>query len=227
VNEKYEKQYDIKNFVHLFATSNSSRALKLDDYDRRWFVPGVTESGQPTEYFVRLRTWLQEENGLAIIANWAKEYVAKEGHVLAGEHAPLSDAKTQTIEDSRSEGERLIARLGDHLIEAANPPPEEKREPKNIVLRLDRVREWLAWRKGVLDRRQFGDDGRLKLETPEKISSILRACGLHTSKPFKVEGERFRIVANFPIDESTEWKDISENYEREVVKVFPTPATSL
>src|SRR5262249_47276095 len=43
VNQKYEKPYTIKNFIHIFATSNSSRALKLDDYDRRWLVPGITE----------------------------------------------------------------------------------------------------------------------------------------------------------------------------------------
>ena len=220
VNEKYEKQYDIKNFVHLFATSNTSRALKLDDYDRRWLVPGVTESGQPTQYFKKLRAWLQED-GLAIIANWAQEYVREKGPVLAGEHAPLSDAKIQTIEDSRSEGERLIAQLGEQLIDAANPPPEEKREAKRIVLRLDRVREWLAGRKARLDRRQFGEDGHLKLETPEKISSILRACGLQLpTKRFKVK-DKFRIVANFPVDNTTEWKDISQFEPLQVGDIFP------
>ena len=216
VNEKYEKQYDIKNFVHLFATSNTSRALKLDDYDRRWLVPGVTESGKPTEYFIRLRAWLQEEDGLAKIANWAQEYGKGHGRVLAGEHAPLSDAKRQTIEDSRSEGERLIVQLGDTLI-------DDQKEGKNIVLRLDKVREWLAGRKAKLDRRQFGEDGHLKLETAEKISSILRAKkGLHLPTKRFMEGkyDRFRIVANFPIDDTAEWKDISKA-ARPVVEVFP------
>src|SRR5262249_38275883 len=120
-----------------------SRALKLDDYDRRWLVPGVTESGQPTQYFKKLRAWLQED-GLAIIANWAQEYVAKEGPVLAGEHAPLSDAKIQTIEDSRSEGEGLMVVWVIRFMYYVNLLPEKKLEPRKLVLRLDRVGE--CWR---------------------------------------------------------------------------------
>jgi hypothetical protein len=132
--------------------------------------------------------------------------------VHPGEHAPLSDAKIQTIEDSRSEGERLIAQLGDRLMYYANPPPEEKLEPRKLVLRLDGVRTWLALRKAELDRRQFGADGRMKLESPEKISSILRAKELHLPKrQFKVKGERFRIVTNFPIDDNAEWESISKH----------------
>jgi len=214
VNEKYEKPYGIKNFIHIFATSNSSRALKLDDFDRRWFVPGIIESKRPTEYFTGFRSWLQD-GGLTFIANWAREYVAEHGPVLAGEHAPLSDAKVQTIEDSRSEGELLIAELGDILI-------DDQKEGKNIVLRLDHVREWLAGRKARLDRRRFGEDGHLKLESAEKISGILRARELRLpTKRFKIgKYDRFRIVANFPVDNTTEWTDISK-HERPVAEIFP------
>src|SRR5262249_48581521 len=103
------------------------------------------------------------------------------------------------------------------LIEDANPP-----ESKKIVLRLDRVREWLAGRKAKLDRR-FGEDGHLKLETPEKISSILRACGLQLpTKRFKIgKYDQFRIVANFPVETTMEWKDISEYLSDQVADIFP------
>ena len=138
------------------------------------------------------------------------------GAVLAGQHAPLSEAKAQAIEDSRSEGERLIARLADRLIDDASDKPE----PKKIVLRLDKVREWLAMRKGALDSRQFGLDGRAYLETAEKISSILRAHGLWLSKQFKVAGERFRVVANFAIDDSSTWEEI-KGHERQMPKDGP------
>jgi hypothetical protein len=39
VEEKYQKPYDITNWVHIFACSNSLRALRLAYEDRRWFVP--------------------------------------------------------------------------------------------------------------------------------------------------------------------------------------------
>jgi hypothetical protein len=194
----------------------------LDNYDRRWLVPGITEDKESKEYYIALREWLQNA-GLGIILNWAQEYITEHSFVHPGEHAPLSEAKKRVIEDSRSEGERLIAQLGEQMIEDANPPPKEKREPKKIVLRLNRVREWLAGRKAALDRRQFGEDGQTKLETPEKISSILRACGLQLpTKRFKVKAEQFRIVTNFPIKDKMEWKDDLDQFEpAQVSDIFP------
>jgi hypothetical protein len=212
VNEKYEKPYLIELFIHMVAMSNSSRALKLDDHDRRWFVPGITENGQPKEYFVRLRAWL-EDDGLGIILNWAKEYVVKHGPVEAGQHAPPSEAKIQSIEEGRSEGEQMIASLGDILIEAVE-------EEKKYVLRLDHVRKWLAMKKAGLDQRQFGLDGQFKLESPEKISSIFRGKGLWMSKQMKKGHDRFRVVANFPIEDDAKWDEIRQ-YEQNVVALAP------
>jgi Family of unknown function (DUF5906) len=196
VNEKYEKQYDLQNFAHLFATSNSRRALKLDDDDRRWFVPGITDQGRPTEYFRNLREWL-EDGGLSKIAAWAEKYVSEHGPVLAGEHAPTSAAKQQAIEESRSVGERLIAEFGEMLSE----------KPK-AAARLDETREWLARRKASIDHREFGDTGTLKLETSEKIANIMRSCGFKWSRRFKVDGKRFRVIANFEIGEPAAWNEI-------------------
>jgi len=128
---------------------------------------------------------------------------------------PVNMRRYQTPKFSRSEGELLIAELGDILI-------DDQKEGKNIVLRLDHVREWLAGRKARLDRRRFGEDGHLKLESAEKISGILRARELRLpTKRFKIgKYDRFRIVANFPVDNTTEWKDISK-HERPVAEIFP------
>ena len=43
VEQKNVPAFDIDNKIHVFASTNSPRALKIDDEDRRWFVPGVTE----------------------------------------------------------------------------------------------------------------------------------------------------------------------------------------
>jgi hypothetical protein len=79
VNEKYVKEFTIRNWIHVFATSNSFRALKLDDQDRRWFVPGITEERKDREYFRAFRAWLDDEGGLSIIAYWAQQYVKEKG----------------------------------------------------------------------------------------------------------------------------------------------------
>src|SRR5262245_59525442 len=77
--------------------------------------------------------------------------------------------------------------------------------------------------KARLDRRQFGEDGHLKLETPEKISGILRSHELYLpTKRFKIgKYDQFRIVANFPVDNATEWKDISKYLPDQVADIFP------
>ena len=38
VNKKFIPEYEIEVAIHVFACSNSLRALKLDDTDRRWLV---------------------------------------------------------------------------------------------------------------------------------------------------------------------------------------------
>jgi hypothetical protein len=51
-------EYEIENQIHFFACSNSVQAIKLDDSDRRWLVPRVTEEKREHEYWRELHTWL-------------------------------------------------------------------------------------------------------------------------------------------------------------------------
>jgi hypothetical protein len=202
VNIKYMSEFDILNWVHFYATSNSFNALKIDDHDRRWFVPGVTEHKKPLQYFVELRRWLEEEGGYEIIAHWAQNYVQQEGgQVLAGEHAPSSATKRQVIEEAYAEGERLVLHWGRALTARTEP----------TVVRLDDVRTWLAAKKGEVDPQHYGTSGKRFLETARKISAILQnGCGLHVpSKQFDGErGVKLRVVANFVVPETATWGEL-------------------
>jgi hypothetical protein len=199
--EKYVRAYTIQNWAHFLCTSNSFRALKLDDQDRRWFVPEIIEQKRRRLWFQAFRAWLFERDGLAIIAHWAQEYIKQHGHVRTGDEAPLSTAKRRTIEESRSDGERLVHGLGEQI---------KARAPQKVVVRLDKIRIWLAGRKVRIDRHSYGDDGRTLLETAETISKTLHGCGLKRSdKQFKTGGDRFRIVANFAIPRDAEWQDLA------------------
>jgi hypothetical protein len=108
VEKKFVSEYYVDNHVHIIACSNSMRALRLDNTDRRWFVPQVSSSKQSHEYWIRLHDWLDMEDGYRKVKQWAKDYVRDRGHVVAGSEAPWTPTKTQMVEESDSVGQELI-----------------------------------------------------------------------------------------------------------------------
>lgn len=102
VNEKHQRAYVIENWAHVVACSNSLRALKMENDDRRWFYPQVTETAWPKERFADLRRWL-ESGGLETVAAWAEGFG---DYVASGERAPMTERKRELIAESRSEGQQ-------------------------------------------------------------------------------------------------------------------------
>jgi hypothetical protein len=117
VNQKYQRRYVIDNWCHIIASSNSMRALKMEEDDRRWFYPEVTEVRWPREKFVKLRNWL-DSGGLGIIKTWAKNY---KDYVQPGERAPMTGRKKELIRGSRSEAQSEAAELAEALIGVNKP----------------------------------------------------------------------------------------------------------
>lgn len=107
VNQKYMRPYTIENWCHVVACSNSPRAMKMENDDRRWFYPEVTEVPWPDTKFVALRAWL-ERGGLSIIKNWAENFG---NYIKTAERAPMTERKIDMIEGSRSEAQREAAAL--------------------------------------------------------------------------------------------------------------------
>jgi Family of unknown function (DUF5906) len=112
VNKKYEHPYDLDNWAHLFACSNSLKALKLASTDRRWFVPKVVEEKKAPEWWRRFNDWLTKEDGLGIIKWWADEFLKTNAPVLPGDEPPASAAKDEMISDSLSDGMRFALDVG-------------------------------------------------------------------------------------------------------------------
>ena len=98
VNEKHIRQYTIENWVHIIACSNSRKALRIEETDRRWFYPNLTPVKWPDEQWVKFYRWLHG-GGLNIIAHWAGKYGK---YVLPGEPAPMTAIKRELIKDSKS-----------------------------------------------------------------------------------------------------------------------------
>jgi hypothetical protein len=120
INKKYMASYEIENYAHVIASSNSMRALKLQNDDRRWFVPEVTEHKLPHSYWVEFNKWLSNGVGLRIIAHWAEEFLKENHAVIEGEPAPFSASKQRMIEESLSQGLVFVSDTLDGVKEEMN-----------------------------------------------------------------------------------------------------------
>ncbi len=104
VEKKFMAEYDIDNFAHVIACSNSLKALKLEDTDRRWFVPEVVEHKESRDFWVKLHHWLDKQEGYRKVVAWAREFSKREQPVMRGEAAPWTRAKASVIEAFRTDG---------------------------------------------------------------------------------------------------------------------------
>jgi hypothetical protein len=128
---------------------------------------------------------------------------------LVGAHAPISAAKRRVIEESYSEGERIILEWGKRLAGRKQKIANDQYELKRTVVRQDEIRAWLARKKAEANSNRYGNDGKQFLESPQKIASILRyGCKLCVPrKRFEDTDGKFRVVANFEVEEAT-WLEL-------------------
>lgn len=123
VSKKYQSNYDIENWIHIFACSNSMRAVQLSMDDRRWFLPAVTEEKKPQAYWSKLNNWLNMQGGLPIIAWWAEEWLKTNAPVGMGAAAPWSAVKQEAIEEGLSQGSLFVSEFLDRVKEEMNGKP--------------------------------------------------------------------------------------------------------
>jgi hypothetical protein len=117
VHKKYMADYRIDNWIHVFACSNSPRALKLSMDDRRWLVPKVREEKKPEGYWEEFHSWLKFELGLSKIMKWAEEF---SDYVKTGQDAPWTTIKKEVVEEGYSDGQKLVANMLEAIRDAAN-----------------------------------------------------------------------------------------------------------
>lgn len=142
VSKKFQANYLVENWCHVYACSNSMRAIHLPNDDRRWFVPKITETKQSKQYWSDLNYWLTDEGGLNKIKWWAQEFCEKNEPVQRGESSPDSALKREIIEDGYSPGQALVARTLDQIRETLN-------EGDETVMNEWRQRGWINGSGGV------------------------------------------------------------------------------
>lgn len=190
VNSKHEKTWTMPNWTHYILMSNSRAALKIENTDRRWLVPLVTEEVWSEEEFNEFYKWART-GGLSAIAMWAKTFEERqEGKFIrSGETAPMTDSKASLINESRSEAEILLDDLAVAIRE----------RPQPTAITMASIKDWL---NSELKDRYF--------ETPQAITRLLRKAGLHIpreknqDKRIKLGGVRHTVIFNEPAMKSWE-----------------------
>lgn len=186
VNVKYQRPYTIENWAHIFACSNSLKALKMEEDDRRWFYPEITEVSWKREKFAQFHAWLKG-GGLGIIRRWAHE---QDEYVLPGQRAPMTYRKKELIASSRSEAQREVVELA----EAAN----QREEPIGFAMK-----EIEAWVRSQVQGRVFDSDMELR--------KAMKEAGCHPYRNrIQVGGRMQFVVMNRTLTRSVEGLDDDE-----------------
>lgn len=167
VNRKFLEPYEVRNWAHFVIMSNSRTPLFVDDEDRRWAVPEVTEELKPLDYWLALHRWLNT-GGLAVILHWAHCFVkSKRGPFLQGAHAPDSSTKSALIEASRSDGKRLIRDLAEWLVDIGQGP-----KPTRVILPIAVLKQWFRGQEQLA----AGDKKMSERAILEALPPSLRIC---------------------------------------------------
>lgn len=204
VNRKYMASYELENWVHVLACSNSRRALQLSMDDRRWFVPALTEEKATPKYWAGLNLWLYRRGGLGIVRQWAHEYVETEGgSVEEGTDAPWTGAKKDVVEEGYSPGMELVAAFLSRVREKMNGD-------RVVMVDADHVK--------LIRRCLYDDKSNDKLERPLTIRKVAKGAGWHVgTKPIPYSlgwgngtpSQKARMIVSDPKDINADPRDLA------------------
>jgi hypothetical protein len=105
VHKKYAEPYPIENWVHLIICSNHQ--LRIDDADRRFFVPEVTREPRSADWWREFHKWLHS-GGLGAILQWACDFLGENDPVNTADTPPLSVSKEDLIQGSYAPDHRIV-----------------------------------------------------------------------------------------------------------------------
>jgi hypothetical protein len=200
VNTKYRPEYELENWAHFVASSNSRVPMFMAGTDRRWLVPKVTEGKQPRAYWRAFYSWLAD-GGLEAINQWAFDFISEHGAVAPEDEAPQSSAKAELVEASLSDGRRLLRNLAEFLIESGA-------QGTRAIVPLTEVKEWFAG-QAHLSQAERKISERAMLETFEEAGLNVRK-GDHRLSVKRGGGYRkMTAVANFTPAEGEEWTQLA------------------
>lgn len=110
VNEKYGPMVETENLVHLYLTSNAPNAVQVQPTDRRFFVHEVTADRWPSEAVRTYQAWL-DDGGRELLLYHLQHEIDLDS--FDAKTAPATAAKTEMMENTRTELEDFVVLLRD------------------------------------------------------------------------------------------------------------------
>lgn len=188
VNEKFMAEVEYPCWIHFFATSNEMLAVRVDEGDRRWLIPRVTEELWKDGKFKELHAWL-DAGGLEIIAQWAHDFG---DYVEPGEHAPMTARKREMIASSADPKVKEALRIAEEMNAEPNPVALDRRSIDRII--ESRLRE--------VDEKGFA--------SPQKVRKALEKGGLRLwERSMKIDDQKSEIF----LSSHQEWDEILADSE--------------
>jgi hypothetical protein len=207
VNEKYQAEYKIENWLHVLACSNSKRALKLSMDDRRWLVPLVSENKRHPDEWARLHAWLKDEGGYGKIKFWMETWLRQHGAVERGVDAPFTASKQDVVREGYGPGGALVKTFLDRL-------KEESDGQRIVIPDLDLQRM-------VRDHAYEGRQND-KMEKPATLRKIAKGEGWFVS-PNPVRSVTWAVNRNARAYVITNDPAVAAMSPDEVTREFPRP----
>lgn len=110
INIKYVPEYTIRSCINFLFTSNNPDAFLISEADRRFFVHEIEGQPLPTEFYTReYDPWYKSADGIAALLHYFLN-LDLEGYEPKA-RAPMTRAKREMIEDSRTSLESWLAEL--------------------------------------------------------------------------------------------------------------------
>ncbi|MBO9448928.1 hypothetical protein J7426_01580 [Tropicibacter sp. R16_0] len=217
IAEKYRGKTQAKNHAYWYLSSNHDSAINIDDSDRRYFVPTITEHKIPADLNKRLRRWF-DEGGAAQLLGWAQREAERifplidtpEGRELGyTTEAPATERKAELQERGRSE---VAVFLDEYLGEGVS---------EKMVVSSQDVRDFLKER--IKDHDINKPRGRLDIQAVDALKALgYRRVWAEPQTLFAISGVNCHTKLSL-------WSkhDFGKDPNRDVVRNYYQPLSTL
>jgi hypothetical protein len=123
IRKRHTDQYDIRNFTFIVFSNNDMTAVKVEQEDRRWFFPTVSEEKAKEEFWVEINSHFNQID-LGKLLWWAQNYekLGLGKYFQTGEEAPMTTRKVEIMGMSLSRSQQEAAAIARYMNEPDTEP---------------------------------------------------------------------------------------------------------